>query len=76
MEDEMIILKVTTEENYIVPMHNDKITKINGWSIEEVVKDWFVTHALTPSHATRDAHKIGNSRKFIKIEVKGGENRD
>lgn len=69
MEKRFKILKVTIEENYLIPMVDDEITKINGWSLEEVIEDWFTRHASTITHATRDAYKIGNSRKFIKSEV-------
>ncbi len=69
MEEKFKILTVTIEENYLIPMIDDKRTKINGWSLKTVIEDWFTTHASTIYHATRDSYKIGNSRKFIKSEV-------
>jgi hypothetical protein len=69
MEEKFKILKVTVEEKYFIPMSDDKISKINGWSIEEIIEDWFITHASTSYHATRDSHRIGYSKKFIKSEV-------
>lgn len=69
MEKKFKILKVTIEENYLIPMIDDERTKINGWSLETVIEDWFTRHATTITHATRDTYKIGNSRKFIKSEV-------
>jgi hypothetical protein len=68
-EENYKILKVMVEEQYFIPMYDDKISKINGWSIEEIIEDWFITHASTQYHATRDGHRIGNSRKFIKSEI-------
>jgi hypothetical protein len=69
MEKKFKILKVTIEENYMIPMIDDERTKINGWSLDTVIEDWFTTHTSTMYHATRDGHRIGNSRKFIKAEV-------
>ncbi len=68
-EEKFKILKVTVEENYFIPMHDDKRSQINGWTIEEIIEDWFVRFASREYHATRDGHRIGNSRKFIKSEV-------
>ena len=69
MEEKFKILKVTIEESYFIPMLDDERTKINGWTLEKVIEDWFTTHATTTYHATREGHRIGNSRKFIKSEV-------
>ena len=59
------ILRVTVTEDYLIDMIDDERTKINGWTLEKVIEDWFTTHATTPYHATRDGHRIGNSKKFI-----------
>ena len=69
MEKKFKILKVTVEENYFIPMIDDERTKINGWTIEEVIEDWFTRHGSLSYHATRDGHRIGNSRRFVKSEV-------
>lgn len=63
------ILRVTYEEDYLIKMHDDKISKINGWTIEEIIEDWFKNHSLASYHATRDGHTIGNSKKYVKSEV-------
>ncbi len=63
------ILKVLVEQRYYIPMLDDKRTQINGWTIEEVIKDWFQTTSLSSSHATRDGHLIGYSKNVIKTEV-------
>ncbi|MCF8019853.1 MAG: hypothetical protein K9L62_10650 [Vallitaleaceae bacterium] len=70
MEDKKFkILKVIVEEQYIIEMHDDKITKINGWTISEVISDWFLNSPMGRSHATRDNHLIDNSRKYISSNV-------
>ena len=69
MGDRIKIIKVTIEEKYFVEMHDDEHTKINGWTIDEVIKDWFIDYPLGSNHATRDLSLLGNSRKYIKSEV-------
>jgi len=63
------ILKVTYEIDYIIDMHDDKISKINGWTIKQIIEDWFNNHNVASGHATRDGHEVGGSRKFIKAKV-------
>jgi hypothetical protein len=63
------VLRVTTTRDYLVEMIDDEKTKINGWTIKEVIEDWFHDHPLEGYHATRDGCRIGNSKKFIKVEV-------
>ena len=63
------ILKVTYEIDYIIDMHDDKISKINGWTIKQIIEDWFKNHNVASDHATRDGHEVGGSRKFIKAKV-------
>ncbi len=62
------VIRVTIEEDYIVEMHDDKKSMINGWSLKRVVLDWFKDHS-TSYHATRDSHLIGGTRKYIKHEI-------
>jgi len=69
MEKKFKILKVTIEENYLIPMHDDERTTINGWSLDTVIEDWFTRYGSLLYHATRDSYKIEGSRKFIKSEV-------
>ena len=73
MEEDVKVLRVTITQDYYIPMygpgpHSDK-THINGWTIEEVINDWFKNHSLCSHHATRDGHLIGYSQKFIKSEI-------
>jgi len=63
------IIKVTVEIDYLIPMRDDKISEINGWTADYIITDWFENHNLSSYHATREGHEIGNSRKFIKSEV-------
>lgn len=65
----MTILRVTITEDYWIDMFDEKRTEINGWTMEEVIDDWFKNHSLASYHATREGHAIGNSRKFIKSEI-------
>jgi len=62
-------VRVTVEEDYIIPIYDDTKTKINGWSLKEVIKSWFGDYNLNSFHATRDTYRIGGSRKFIKSEI-------
>lgn len=62
------ILKVTVEQLYLVPMLDEERTKINGWTMDQVKEDWFVTHSINSAHATRDAHQVGYSGTVIDME--------
>jgi len=65
----MAIIRVTITEDYWVDMIDNERTEINGWTMEEVIKDWFKNYPLDRYHAARDGHRIGNGRKLIKHEV-------
>ena len=62
--------RVTVTEDYYIDMIDDKRTCINGWTLDEVIQDWFENHSMGSYHATRDGHKIGNSREYVKTEIK------
>lgn len=68
MDENYKILRVTVEQLYLIPMVDEERTKINGWLMEQVKKDWFVTHNINKTHATRDRYEIGYSKKVAKIE--------
>jgi len=68
-ESKLKVLRVTMEVDYYIEMHDAKRTLINGWTIEEIIEDWFKPNPLIPYHATRDAHEIGSSRRYIKSEI-------
>lgn len=67
MSDKVKIIRVHLTQDYIVPMHDGYHTKINGWNIFEVIKDWFKNRSLDLSHAARDGHRIGNSKNIKRI---------
>ena len=64
-------LRVTITQDYFIEMQgpDTDLTHINGWTMEEVIKDWFEKHPMGSYHATRDGCKIGNSERFIKSEI-------
>ena len=80
-EENFKILEVTMKVKYYVPMPDkkhtdgaeDPITKINGWPLSQVKKDWFETHDINRYHATRNSYEIGNSKKVIKIKELEGD---
>ena len=63
------VLRVTNTEDYYIDMIDNERTSINGWTIEEVIEDWFKNYSLGSHHASREGHRIGNSRKFVKCEI-------
>jgi len=68
-KEKLKFLKVTTVTYYAVPMINKKVTRINGWPMKDVIKDWFITHTIDRFHATRTGNKVGNTDVVKKIEV-------
>lgn len=64
LEKGMIVLKVHTTQLYTF-----KQGAVNGWEAEDVIEDWFYNGNLHSSHATRDIHKIGHSKKVKNIEI-------
>ena len=67
------LIEVTMTVQYFVPMHNDTVTKINGWTLEEVINDWFLKNGLNGYHATRGHFEIGNSKELLDVKVKDVE---
>lgn len=62
-------IKVTMEVSFLVPMHDEVVSKVNGWSIAEVAEDWFTRHNINFKHFGRDANQIGGSKKILKVEI-------
>lgn len=59
-----IWLKVTTSSYYFIDR------SVNGWSLEEIVDDWFDIKSMKRGyHATRDSHKIGSSDRVIEVKL-------
>ena len=69
MGDRIKLIKVTVEETYFVDMIDNERTHINGWTIKEVIKDWFEGYSMASHHASREGSLIGGSRKYIKSEI-------
>ena len=63
------VLRVTVTEDYFIDMIDDKKTCINGWTLDELIQDWFEKFSMGTHHASREYHKIGNSRKYVKTEI-------
>jgi hypothetical protein len=62
-------IKVTMEVSFLVPMHDDVTSKVNGWTVDEVKDDWFVQSNINFHHFARDASQIGGSKKILNIEI-------
>jgi len=58
------LIKVTTSSIYAFEEGS-----INGWSVEQVIKDWFEGYPMDMHHATRDTYKIGNTTLVEKVEI-------
>lgn len=56
-------IKVVVEQTYLVPVINGKT--LNGWTIDELTKDWFQRHDINAHHASRSAYKLGGGDKII-----------
>ena len=58
----------------MIPMIDEEKTAINGWDIDTVISDWFIwKDAINSGHASRDSHRLGNSKKFLDWEFEGTE---
>jgi len=52
------IIDVPVIISYMVEVQPDGKTEINGWTIREVIDDWFRKHPMNMWHATRDTYVI------------------
>ena len=68
MAEKIKVLRVTTTTDYYIKMIDDERSEINGWTIDQIKEDWFDKFPMDAYHATRDGHRIGNSRKVVKVE--------
>ena len=62
------ILKVTVEQLYLIPMIDEERTEINGRGRGQGKKDWCVNHNINRTHASRNGHEIGYSKKVVRME--------
>lgn len=65
----MKLLKVTMVEFYEI----GATMEANGWTEEQVLKDWFSPMRINNSHVSREASRIGGSRVLVNTEVVGPE---
>jgi hypothetical protein len=65
------VITVTVQHQYLIPMHDDKTSTINGWTIDEVIEDWFKNERfpLGFHHASREHFEIGGAKKITGIKV-------
>lgn len=64
-----VLIKVTVEVSYYVPMHDQNISKVNGWTPDEIVQDWFIDNNINRHHCTRDRSELGGSKVIKSIEI-------
>ena len=57
-------IRVTTSELYLFEPNYS-----NGWSIEQVIENWFNNFPINSCHVSRDNGRVGNSKKIVSIEI-------
>lgn len=62
-DEKPLIIRVTQTVDYMI---DPKILKANGWTVEQLMVDWF--RDINAHHATRDAFYLGGSRRFLSAE--------
>lgn len=72
------IIQVTQTVEYMVPLYDKAVGEgaeltgkeitLNGWTVNELIKDWFETHPSDRHHASRDSHQVGNSTKIVSVK--------
>ena len=65
-------ITVTVKQTYVIPIGEkepkDGSTHINGWTLQDVAKDWFEHHDINQSHASRQAHHALGGDKVVEIK--------
>lgn len=69
MADKHKILRVTMTVDYLIPMHDEKVSGLDGRTIPQIIKEWFKNWPLSRHHASRESFEIGGSKKLVKVEV-------
>lgn len=70
-EEKYKIITVNMDVDFLVPMYDDKMSKINGWTVEEIIQDWFMGRCnINAYHASRGHSEIGGSKVIKAISVK------
>lgn len=67
MADKHKILEVTVKRYYYIPMIDNERSEINGWTIDQIIKDWF--DDINQRHASRDRYEIGYSEKVHSVQT-------
>ena len=53
-KDKFKVLRVTVTEDYFIDMIDDERTCINGWTLDEVIQEWFENFSMGTYHASRE----------------------
>jgi len=64
------LLEVIFKRTYIIPLLDEKRTRINGWPLSTVIEDWFEHVPMDSYHATRDTHQVHGSTIMIEANTK------
>jgi len=72
-DQKLKLITVNMDVQFMVPMVDDKHSTVNGWTLEEVIKDWFQHHNINGYHRTRDSFEIGGSKVIKTISVSDAE---
>jgi len=70
------ILEVTVTHQYIIEMYDDTRSHINGWTLDEIIEDWFKKYPIDDHHASREGSKIFGASKFISSRIIDPEKRE
>jgi hypothetical protein len=65
MMEDLDIIEITIKKKYIIEKG------INGWTPEEVVKDWFLDTNINQYHRSRDPCHVGGGDKIVDITING-----
>jgi hypothetical protein len=63
----MAEIRVVIERTYIVPMTGKVCHQINGWTLPQIIENWFKRWNINDPHATRDGYHFGNGDKILSI---------
>lgn len=72
-EPKLKLITVNMDVQFMVPMIDDKHSTVNGWTLEEVIKDWFEHSNINAYHCARNRSEIGGSKVIKTISVSDAE---
>lgn len=64
------IIDVPVTISYMVEVHPDGKTEINGWTIEQIIDDWFRNNHMEIYHATRESYVIRSVADADNVKVR------